>query len=65
MRVRLLAALMTRTTDDEESAARAREALDECLANVMRYNFQLYSGGDGVPPATALDPGAVCVGACR
>ena len=57
MRVRLLATLMTE--DDAEGADRAKEAVDECLANVMRYNYQLYAGGDGVPPASQLDPGEV------
>ena len=57
MRVRLLASLLT--TDDVESAARRDDAINECLAGVLRYNNLLYTGAKNIPSAGQLDHKAV------
>lgn len=53
MRVRLLGSFMT--TNDTESALRRNDAIDECLANVLRYNHMLYAGVGGVDPVGQQD----------
>ena len=57
MRAQLLGALISE--DDEESAARAEEAL-ECVQKLLVKDYDLYAGRHGVPPIRKMDPKMVC-----
>jgi hypothetical protein len=57
MRVRLLGALMT--ADDIAGEALAEHALQDSVVEMLRLNYDLYMGRNGVPPARDNDPASV------